>query len=135
MANEQDKNPTTGAESDISKAQSQQQPPNQASQQQPETAEQSSQFETAQQGGGEQTGDQAATGQAQSGSSPDQGSQGDTLTRQRSDIEGGSLASEASGEGQSGFVGAEGQQDTSSELVEDEDEDFARDGQGAPEGK
>lgn len=136
MANEQDKNPTTGAESDISKAQSQQQPPNQASQQQqPETGQQSGQFETAQQGGAEQTGDQAATGQAQSGSSPDQSLQSDTLTQQRTDIEGGSLGSQASGEGQSGFVGAEGQQDTSSELIEDEDEDFARDGQGAPEGK
>ena len=119
MANEQDKNPTTGTESDISKAKSQQQPPNQASQQQ---------------GGTEQTGDQAATGQTQSGSAPDEGLQGDTLAQQRTDIEGGSQASKAS-EGQSGFVGAEGQQDTSSELVEDEDEEFAKDGQGAPEGK
>ena len=125
MANEQDKNPTTGTESDISKAQSQQQPPNQASQQQGGTG----------QGGAEQTGDQAATGQAPSGSAPDEGLQGDTLAQQRTDIEGGSLASQASGEGQSGFVGADGQQDTSSELVEDEDEDFAKDGQGAPEGK
>jgi len=125
MANEQDKNPTTGTESDISKAQSQQQPPNQASQQQGGTG----------QGGAEQTGDQAATGQAPSGSAPDEGLQGDTLAQQRTDIEGGSLASRASGEGQSGFVGADGQQDTSSELVEDEDEDFAKDGQGAPEGK
>ena len=136
MANDQDKNPTTGAESDISKAQSQQQPPNQASQQQqPESSQQSGQFETSQQGSAEQTGDQAATGQAQSGSSPDQGLQGDTLAQQRSDIEGGSLGSQASGEAGSGFVGAEGQQDTSSELIEDEDEDFAPDGQGAPEGK
>ena len=139
MANEQDKNPTTGAQSDISKAQSQQQPPNQASQQQGETGQQSGQFETAQQGGTEQTGDQAATGQAQSGqsssSSADEGLQGDTLSQQRTDIEGGSLASQASGEGQSGFVGSEGQQDTSSELIEDEDEEFGRDGQGAPEGK
>ena len=135
MANEQDKNPTTGTESDISKAQSQQQPPNQASQQQGGTGQQSGQFETSRQGGAEQTGDQAATGQAQSGSAPDEGLQGDTLAQQRTDIEGGSLASQASGEGQSGFVGAEGQQDTSSELVEDEDEDFAKDGQGAPEGK
>lgn len=139
MANEQDKNPTTGTQSDISKAQSQQQPPNQASQQQSETGQQSGQFETSQQGGAPQTGDQAATGQAQSGqapgSAPDEGLQRDTLTQQRSDIEGGSLASQASGEAGSSFVGAEGQQDTSSELIEDEDEDFAQDGQGAPEGK
>jgi hypothetical protein len=32
-------------------------------------------------------------------------------------------------------VGSEGSTDTSSELVEDEDEDFGKDGQGAPEGK
>lgn len=141
MTDERKQNPTTDSESDISKAQSQQQPPNQASQQQQPTGQQSGQFETAQQGGAEQTGDQAATGQARSGqmpgSPPDEGLQGDIQTRQRTDIEGGSLASQASGEGQADFVGAEGQQDTSSELVEeeDEDEDFARDGQGAPEGK
>ena len=33
MADERNQNPTTGSESDISKAQSQQQPPNQARQQ------------------------------------------------------------------------------------------------------
>jgi hypothetical protein len=32
-----------------------------------------------------------------------------------------------------GFVGAEGQTDTSSELVEDDDPDFAKDGQGSIE--
>ena len=32
-----------------------------------------------------------------------------------------------------GFVGAEGQADTSSELVEDDDPDFAKDGQGSIE--
>lgn len=135
MANEQDKNPPTGTESDISKAQSQQQPPQQASQDLGVPDRKPGQFETGQQAGSEQPGDQAATGQAQAGASPDAGLQRDTTTRQRTDIEGGSLASEASGEGQSGFVGAEGQQDTSSELIEEEDEDFARDGQGAPEGK
>lgn len=133
MANEQDKNPTTGAQSDISKAQSQQQPPNQASQGQ-ETGDQRGQFETGRRAGSEQTGDQAATGEAQTSANPDEGLQGETATQQRTDIEGGSLGS-ASGEPGSGFVGAQGQQDRSSELIQEEDEDFAKDGQGAPEGK
>ncbi|MDP9421794.1 MAG: hypothetical protein M3Q19_02995 [Pseudomonadota bacterium] len=128
MANEQDKNPTTGSETDISKAQSQQQPPQQASQQQGETDPRQGQVETGQQDNEELTGDQAATG-----SSPDAGLQGDTLTQQRTDVEGASLQSQTTGEAQSGFVGAEGEQDTSSELVEDQD--FEKDGQGAPEGK
>ncbi|HET9334813.1 MAG TPA: hypothetical protein VFO12_00225 [Sphingomicrobium sp.] len=135
MANEQDKNPTTGSESDISKAQSQQQPPQQSRQDLGESGQQAGQFETGQQAGSERTGDQAATGQAQSGAGPDEALQGETATQQRTDIEGGSLASDASGEAQSGFVGAQGQQDSSSELIEEEDEDFAKDGQGAPEGK
>ena len=129
MANEQGKNPTTGSETDISKAQSQQQPPQQASQQQGETDQRQGQGETGQQDNEELTGDQAATG-----SSPDAGLQGDTLTQQRTDVEGASLQSETTGEAQSGFVGAEGEQDTSSELIED-DEGFEKDGQGAPEGK
>lgn len=133
MANEQDKNPTAGTESDISKAQSQQQPPNQASQQQRETGERSGQFETGQDS--EQTGDHAATGQAGTGAGPDEGLQGDTLAQQRTDIEGGSLASETIGEAGAGFVGAQGQQDASSELIDEEEEDFGKDGQGAPEGK
>lgn len=135
MADERKLNPATGAESDISKAQSQQQPPNQANQQPSETGERSGQFETGQQDNAELTGDQAATGQAQAGAGPDEGLQGDTLAQQRTDIEGGSLASEASGEAGSGFVGAQGQQDSSSELIQEEDEEFAKDGQGAPEGK
>ena len=61
--------------------------------------------------------------------------QGDTLAQQRTDVEGGSLASEASGEAGSGFVGAKGQKDSSSQLIQEEDEDFAPDGQGAPEDK
>ena len=126
MAEKGTQHPTTGTESDISKAQSQQQPPNQASQQPGETGRQDNE---------ELTGDQAATGQAQTGAGPDEGLQGDTLAQQRTDIEGGSLASQASGEAGSGFVGAQGQQDSSSELIDEEDEDFAKDGQGAPEGK
>ena len=134
MANERDQNPATGSESDISKSQSQQQPPNQAGQQQGEAGKQQGQFETGQQDNDELTGDQAATSQAQS-DSPDAGLQGDTLAQQRTDVEGGSPASQESGEAGAGFVGSQGQQDSSSELVEDEDEEFARDGQGAPEGK
>ena len=133
MPDQDKQNPTAGSETDISKAQSQQQPPNQASQGQ-ETGAQSGQFETGSQSGAERTGDQAQTGQAQSGFGADEGLQGDTLAQQRTDIEGGSLASEASGES-GGFVGAQGQQDSSSQLIDEEDEDFAPDGQGAPEGK
>jgi hypothetical protein len=114
MANEQDNNPTTGTESDISKSQSQQQPLDRASQK--ETGEERGQFET----------DEEKAGQPE-------GSQGETATKQRTDIEGASLEAEK-GEAESGFVGAEGQQDTSSELVQDKDEDedeegFTPDGQ------
>ena len=96
--------------------------------------------EAGQQDNAELTGDEAATGQAQSGQasgSPDAGLQGDTLAQQRSDVEGASLSGSEGGQSSSGFVGSQGRQDSSSELVEeeDEDEDFARDGQGAPEGK
>ena len=132
MPNEQDRgqNPQTGSESDISKSQAQQQPIGQSGQK-PESGERS-QFETAE-GSEELAGDQAATGQSQTSGSPDESLQGDTLAQQRTDVEGASLGSKESGEAESGFVGAEGQTDTSSELVEDED--FERDGQGAPEGK
>lgn len=99
MANEQDNNPRTGTESDISKAQSAQQPPEQAAQRQPESAEQG-QFETG-----------------------EQDQQSETLTRKETDVEGSSLRSEERGEAESGFVGAEGQRDTSSELVEEESDD------------
>jgi hypothetical protein len=137
MADERNQNPTTGAESDISKSQSQQQPPSQASQasQGQQTGSESRQLESGQQDNAEAIGDQAATGQSRpgeaSGAGPDEGMQGDTLAQQRTDVEGGSLESEAS----SGFVGAQGQQDTSSKLVREEDEEFGKDGQGAPEGK
>ena len=120
MANEQDKNPTTGTESDISKAQSQQQPPQQARQQPDSGERQQGQFET---------GGQGATGEEPTGAGPDEGLQGETTTRQRTDIEG---ASETSGEPESGFVGSKGAKDTSGEFVEkkrDEDQGFT------PEGK
>ena len=104
MAEKGTQQPTTGTESDISKAQLQQQPPQQAKQQ-PET------------------GQEAQAGQ------PDAGLQGETLAEQRTDIEGASLGKEK-GEAESGFVGSEGHQDTSSELVEDEE--FDEGGESAP---
>lgn len=125
--NDRDKqNPGAGSESDISKSQSGQQPA---------SGQQSDRATT----GSEQTGDQAATGQAQSGQfdqgRSDQAGFGETATQQRSDVEGSSIGRQPTGEAESGFVGSEGGTDTSSELVEDEDEDFSKDGQGAPEGK
>jgi hypothetical protein len=112
MANDQDRNPnpTTGTETDISKSQSQQQPAQ--SQQDEKKAGEPGQFETGQ---APQQTDAAAEGQ-----------QGDTLAQQRTDVEGSSLGSEKSGEAASGFVGAEGKTDTSSELVEDEESDERR---------
>ena len=65
----------------------------------------------------------------------DQAGFGETATQQRSDVEGSSFDKQPTGEAESGFVGSEGRADTSSELVEDEDQDFSKDGQGAPEGK
>ena len=124
MANDQDKNPTTGQESDISKAQAAQQPTGQQGQR-PEAGKEDAEL----------TGDQAATGQAQAGSSPDEGLQGDTLAQQRTDVEGSTLASQPAGQAEGGFVGSQGQQDSSSELVDEDDEEFGKDGQGAPEGK
>ena len=126
MPDQDKQNPTTGTESDISKAQSQQQPPSQASQQRPETGQQAGQFETGQQG-------HQQSGQDRPGAAPDESLQGETLAQQRTDIEGASRQSPEKGEAESGFVGAEGEQDTSSELVEDQD--FEKGGQGAPEGK
>jgi hypothetical protein len=133
MENRENQNPSTGSESDISKSQSQQQP--------------STSQDPQQRSDSEQSGDQAATGQSQS-DQPDQSSSGqsdqsstgqagfgETATQQRSDIEGSSLDKKPADEAEGGFVGSEGKTDTSSELVEDEGEDFSKDGQGAPEGK
>ena len=128
MPDQDNQNPNTGSQSDISKSQSQQQP-NQASQDREPSSE------------AERSGDQAQTGQTQSGSA-DEGLQGDTQTQQRTDVEGTSLSDtaggqsgETGGEAGSGFVGSQGQQDSSSELVDKDDEKFGKDGQGAPEGK
>ena len=122
MANEQDRKQDPATESDISKAQSQQQPQGQAGQQR-----EPGQFETGQR-------DQQQFGQQQGGS-PDEGLQSDTLSEQRTDIEGEARQSPERGEAESGFVGSKGQRDRSSELIDEEDEDFAKGGQGAPEGK
>jgi hypothetical protein len=111
MPNDEKRNPTT-EESDITKAQAQQQPPQQASQQ-PETGEQS----------------QPAEAQGQTADQPDEGLQSETATRPRTDVEGTSLQPEEQDEAEAGFVGSKGERDTSSELVEEEDEDFT------PEGK
>ena len=112
MANEQDRNPENAREFDVSKAQSAQQPPQQASQQ-PSEKGQAGQFET---------------DQAKPGGPTDEASQGDTTTQQRTDIEGSSLGKEERGEAESGFVGSEGQEDTSSELVDKQDNQEANEG-------
>ena len=104
MAEKGTQDPTTGTESDISKAQAQQQP-QQESKKQPETGEQR-EFET---------------GEAESGE-PDEGLQSDTLAEQRTDIEGTSTQSEK-GEAESGIIGSKGEADTSGEFVEKKDED------------
>jgi hypothetical protein len=97
MAEKGTQDPTTGTEKDISKAQAEQRP---------------------------QTGQQGQREFAQDQEGPtDEALQGETLAEQRTDIEGSSLQSPEKGEAESGFVGAEGKQDTSGELVEDEDED------------
>jgi hypothetical protein len=121
MENRENRSPTD-QESDISKAQAQQQPQGQAGQQ-PKSGEQ---FETGQQG------QQPEFGQDKSAASPDLGQQGETATQQRTDVKGASLGSEETEEPESGFVGSKGERDTSGLI---EDEDFKKDGQGAPEGK
>jgi hypothetical protein len=117
MANEQDKTPATGQESDISKAQATQQPTDRQGQQ-PETGEQRQPAEF----------DQDRSDQS------GEALEGETATRQDTDIEGASQLPEK-GQAESGFVGSQGQQDSSSELIDEDDEDFAKGGQGAPEGK
>jgi len=107
MADEQKQNPATEQDTDFSKAQAAQQPKGQA-------------------------GQQAELGQDRSEDPTDEGLQGETATRQDTDIEGSSQSKEQ-GEAESGFVGSQSEADSSSELVEDQD--FAKGGQGAPEGK
>ena len=120
MENRENQNPSTGSESDISKSQSQQQPPSQAGQQSPQGE---GQFDPA----NNDQSDDASTGRA---------GFGETATDQRSDVEGSSLGKQdPTQRQQGGFVGSEGTTDTSNELIEDEDQQFRKDGQGAPEGK
>lgn len=117
MAKEQHENPTTDTESDISKAQSQQQPPQQASQDLGETGKQAGQYET---------------DQGQADKAPDEELIGVSLTEQPTDVEG--ETPKASNDIEGGFVGSQANDDTSEELVEEE-ANFGKDGQGAPEGK
>jgi len=105
MAEREKQDPTTAEEQDISKAQSAQQPQVQAGQQS-ETSE-----------------------QRQAADQPDEGLQGETLAKLRSDIEGASQQPKERAEEEAGFIGTEGQRDTSSELIEDEGGDYV------PEGK
>ena len=121
MANEQDRKQDPATETDISKAQSQQQPPQAKAGKQPAAG----QFETGQQ-------EQPELGQQKS-EAPDEGLQGDTLAQQRTDIEGAAKGTPERGESESGFVGSKGEKDTSNELVDEQD--FGKGGQGAPEGK
>jgi hypothetical protein len=130
-------NPNLDRENDLSKAQNQQQPTSQSQQQQP--TDQSAQHPFGKEGqAGESFGQQQQpTGQADYGSA----GQSDSVTQQRSDIEGGTATGQASGQatgqGQSAegsFLGSKAKSDTSASLIEDEDStDFSRDGQGAPE--
>ena len=109
MANEQERK-DPASETDISKAQSQQQPQGE-----------SGQFETGQEGRQEFAQDK--------GGAPDEGTQGDTLAQQRTDIEGESRQAPETGEAESGFVGSKGEQDSSSELVDEEDDQRKSDGE------
>lgn len=118
MANEQERNPGS-EQSDISKSQSQQQPQGQSDQQRDKG--EAGQFETGQDGRQE-------FAQNQSGS-PDEGTQGDTLAQQRTDVEGATSGTPESGEAESGFVGSKGEQDSSSELVDEEDDQRRSDGE------
>jgi hypothetical protein len=121
MENRENQNPSTGAESDISKSQSQQQPA-------------TSQDCEPKKSDAEKSGDEAASSQPDQSNTAQSGL-GETATEQRSDVEGSSPGKKPTDEAESGFVGSEGETDTSSELVEEKDQKFRKDGQGAPEGK
>jgi hypothetical protein len=120
--------PNPGRETDLSKAQNQQQPTDQAqqaefgqAQQQPE-ASQSQQSEFGQSQQQPSSNADVAVGQS------------DTVTEQRADVEGGTATGQASDVEGSSFVGSKSASDGSGKLVEDEESsDFSRDGQGAPE--
>ena len=101
----------------------------QNSQQDPITSQQNQQQPTNQQGQQQQPTSQNETDGGEMG----QSGQSDTLTEQRSDTEGGASQSSEQGD-TSGFIGQQGGIDSSSELVED-DQDFKKDGQGSVEGQ
>ena len=101
-------NPPADQQTDLTKAQNQQQP-----------LGQKDQDESAQP-------QQPPQGQADHGSA----GQSDTTAQQRSDVEGGTSTGQATDiEGSSTFVGSQAASDTSSELIEDDDE-FAPDRKG-----
>ncbi len=118
MENRDKQNPQAGQENDLSKAQSAQQPqaglqpPQAQARQQPESeAEQGEIGQSPQQPSGDFEG---PTGQRAGAS--------DTITEQRSDIEGGTATGQATDiEGSSTFVGSESASDTSGILIEDDD--------------
>ncbi len=117
-------NSPTSQETDLSKAQSPQQP----------RSDQQSEGLQSQPGKSSgQSQQQQPSGQADYGSA----GQSDSATQQRRDIEGGTATGQANDvEGNSSFVGSAGTSDTSSELIDedkDESSDCARDGQGSTE--
>ena len=120
MENRDKQNKASDQETDLSKAQNQQQP--QSSQQSQQGGQSQQQPEGQSQ---QQPTNQADYGSAGAG-------QSDTATEQRGDIEGGTSTSEATDiEGSSQFVGSKGADDTSSDLIDDEDQsDFAKDRRG-----
>ena len=115
-------NPPTEQQTDLTKAQNQQQPSGQPDQ---------DKFAQSRQPPEDQSQEQPA-GQADYGSAGETAGQSDTTTQQRSDIEGGTSTGQATDiEGSSQFVGSQAATDTSSELIEDDEStDFAKDGRG-----
>ena len=132
MEDRNNESPKTGANANIEQSQAGQQPPTAQQPQQPETSQQQGQSGQAQQP--PETSQQGQPGE-QSGEQPGHLGQSEAMTEQKNDIEGsgGSPAAGQTPSQPSGFVGSEGSSDTSSELVEDDD--FAKNGQGTPEGE
>ena len=147
MEDRDNESPKTGANANLEQSQAGQQSPTAQQPQQPGTTQsseagQSGQAqqppETSQQQGqsGQAQQPPETSQQGQSGEQPGHIGQSEAMTEQKSDIEGSSGGSPATGQAPpqpSGFVGSEGASDTSSELVEDDH--FAKNGQGAPEGE
>lgn len=102
MNNDNSRDPSQQA--DISKSQSAQQPTGQQDEAAPDTTSQSSDADS-------------QPSMADYGSAE----QADALTQNRQDVEGASIEGEQTKSQSGGFVGSDSQSDTSSELVEDED--------------